>query len=271
MDLRISNTYQQSNYNYSPNFKSTLRTVKNADGKLLWRNTTNFFREDLPWKEMVEYFALKYANVNKVRVLCYGCSDGSEPISLAMLLLDKLGKNADKFFPIMAMDIDEDIIKKASSGRINVDCKDKVMMNNILYNDASNYLELPNFKTMAYGSNVKVKDCIKDVIHYSVADIRDEVHTIPHENTIVFARNFWPYLGSGHEVGNLARNLRTQLQKNCTLVVGDFDTFAGIQSSLILAEFETSPLSKNIYEPRQQPLFYGDTLYNFKFFKKDAE
>lgn len=263
MDLRINNLYQ-NRYTPQPSFKSSLRTVTNADGSILWRNTTNFFREDLPWIEMVDYFAEKYANIKKVRVLCYGCSDGSEPLSLAMLLINRLGKQADKFFPIIAKDIDPEIIKKANSGNVEINHKDKASIEFLLKEDLSKYFETSTISPYVDSITTKIKPILTDVINFSVADIKDEVHTIPQENTIVFARNFWPYIKNQKDVRNLAQDLRERLENNCNLVVGDFDTFAGIRAELLLARFKKTPISGNIYEPDPRYSEKFDCLFNRK-------
>ena len=172
MNIQINNTYP-TNYHYSPNFGTNNRVVTNLDKSVKWRNTTSFFRSDLQWNEMVDYFIKKYENVDKVRVFCYACSDGSEPISLAMMLIDKLGAKADKFFPIIAKDIDPTIIDKAKTGSIEVEHCDKDTMKYLLKNDISDYLDMPPFLPTMYNVKANVKQNVKDSIYYSVADIRD--------------------------------------------------------------------------------------------------
>lgn len=248
MNIQINTTYP-SKYKYSPSFKTNNRVVKNIDYTVKWRNTTNFFRSDLEWEKMVDYFIKKYENVDKVRTICYACSDGSEPTSLAMMLVDKLGDKADKFFPIIAKDIDPDIIKKASSGRIELEHSDKNSITNFLHNDISEYLTMAPLLPRMYSINAEVKAHIRDSIHYSVADIRSDIYTIPEENTIVFARNFWPYLTDKEDVNNLIKILKQKLSNNGLLAIGNFDIFAGIRIALIRSGFKTNKSGlNNIYE-----------------------
>ena len=248
MNIQINTTYP-TKYNYSPSFKTNNRVVKNLDSSVKWRNTTSFFRPDLQWKEMVDYFIKKYENVDKVKVVCYACSDGSEPTSLAMMLIDKLGEKADKFFPIIAKDIDPEIIKKANSGKIEIEHCDFDLMPSRIKKDVSEYLSIPPLLPTMYSVNAEVKPYVKDAINYSVADIRNDIDTIPDENTIVFARNFWPYLTSKDEVFKLTQILNKKLSKNGTLVIGNFDIFAWIHKALHLAGFRTNSMGlSNIYE-----------------------
>lgn len=245
MNIQINTTYP-SRYNYSPSFKTNDRVVKALDSSVKWRNTTNFFRPDLRWNEMVEYFVKKYKNVDKVRVICYACSDGSEPTSLAMKFIDRLGKKADKFFPIMAKDIDPDIIKKANSGKISIEHCDFDLIAGRLRKSVTNYLTIPPLLPTMHSVEATVNPQVRDSIHYTVADVRNDIDTIPEENTIVFARNFWPYLRDKDEVFRQIQTLSQKLKQNGTLVIGNFDTFANIHEALFCTGFrETLP---NVYE-----------------------
>ena len=46
-------------YSYKPGFTSNTRTVRNKSGQLLYRNTTNFFRSDLNWKEFGNFIIIE--------------------------------------------------------------------------------------------------------------------------------------------------------------------------------------------------------------------
>ena len=246
MNITINN-FNTNRYNQTPCFKSSIRTVKNAAGEIRHRNTTNMFRQDLPWSEMIDLFEKKYANIPKVNIVCYGCSDGSEPISLAMLLIDRFGENAKKFFPIIAKDIDPYIIMEAKSNLLNIETSDLYAMDSNLKNDFGIYVEKPEFNPWVEKFQVEIKPIVQNKIRYSVADIRTDLQSIPKDNTIVFARNFWPYLKDEKEVFDLAKQLHSTLGKNCLVAVGNFDSFVGIRPAMICAGFESRNLPKNFY------------------------
>lgn len=68
-----------------------------------------------------------------VKIFNYACSDGSEPYSLVMLLINKLGleEAKKKYFPITAKDIAPGIIKQAQKGIIGLNEKDENEIKNL--------------------------------------------------------------------------------------------------------------------------------------------
>ena len=71
------------------------------EGKILVSNSTNFFRNDLPWNTLGKTLDELYPKGEKVNVFNFACSDGSEPYSLAICLMEQLGEDgAKRFFPI---------------------------------------------------------------------------------------------------------------------------------------------------------------------------
>ena len=146
------------NYNYyKPSFKSTTRTtyISNSDGvfvlpsynrqlgktkqfssnsdvKMINSNTTNFFRRDIDWKTLGKIFKKQFPQ-GKVNIYDFACSDGSEAYSLIITLIEQLGeKNAQRFFPIIASDVDEEIIRMANSKKIVATSEDIFSMGNII-------------------------------------------------------------------------------------------------------------------------------------------
>ena len=71
------------------------------------------------WRMLANYITSK---ATPPKILCYACSDGSEPYSIALSLINRLGyTEAQKHFPIIAKDIDETMIKRAKSGFISLE------------------------------------------------------------------------------------------------------------------------------------------------------
>lgn len=86
-------------------------------------NVTEFFRDTPVWDAirhkavgpMVE--AKRSARSRTIRLWSAGCATGEEPYSLAMLMLDMLGKDASKFLlSVYATDLDAEALKKARAG-----------------------------------------------------------------------------------------------------------------------------------------------------------
>ena len=65
-------------------FSANNREVYNADNKFQYKTTTYFFRADTDWDALSNYLCQKYADVDKVNVICHACSNGMEPYSFLM-------------------------------------------------------------------------------------------------------------------------------------------------------------------------------------------
>lgn len=86
-------------------------------------------REDVDWKKFVHFIDKKYKNQDKVKINCFACSDGSEPYSLAIHLINELGiQKAKKFLPIEASDISEPVINEAKTGKILLHKKTLILL-----------------------------------------------------------------------------------------------------------------------------------------------
>ena len=238
------------NYNnkFRPSFQSNSRVVRDKVGNLLYRNTTNFFRSDLNWEAFVRFLHRKYENASKVNTYCFGCSDGSEPMSLFMLLKEKFPHDNSKFFPIQAKDIDSTVIYAARGSYISLGIYDYTMINMFTGQKFQKYFKMPN---MAFGEDpipVKKMMDFNRYIQYSVGNISHGISTIPSENSIVMCRNFWPYLRSNSDKLLLARQLAAKLKNNCTVVVGNYDRSAGAHKLLRSVGFIPVDDIPNVFE-----------------------
>lgn len=220
----------QINYRESkPAFTSNARQVLDASGQLLYRNNTAFFREDLKWGKFVDTLNERYKDVDKVHIYNYACSEGAEPFSLAMLLIEKLGKEgAKKFFPIIASDIDAEVLKNPKQGIIKLSKEDIEYIKEELKNNASKYIEYDNVfqddpKFREKLCNGRIKPILKDTVIFKNLNIMDDLANIEKDNSIVMCRNFWPYLNSYENQLKLAQTLSEKLGENSMCVIGDFD------------------------------------------------
>ncbi len=195
--------------------------------ELAYRNDTSFFRNDLLWDEFVKFLEYKYQDFKKVNVYNYGCSNGSETFSIIMKMLSNLGKeNSEKFFPIIAKDIDLAAINKAKStplpiswfekGRINLHTDKK--FDTYFTEDSSGYYTKGITPDESFYLPNKI---LTERVKFSQADIFKDYKNIKPENSIVLARNFWPYLE--RNIPKLISLLAEQMGKNSTLVIGSFD------------------------------------------------
>lgn len=245
--MKIISSIQNLHNLYNPMFKSNGREIRDEDGYIVNRNSTNFFRNDLNWKELTNLLSQKYAHTDKVNVFCYGCSDGSEPVSLAMLLAEKLKDDSKKFFPIIAKDKDEYIINEAKKFEIDAYILDFCQIEHMMDGKQDKYLKAVFSKTGK--TQYTVDNVLRDKIQYEQADILDDIHNIPSKDSVVFCRNFWPYLDN-QERELLARRLSNRLKDNCTLVIGDYDKKFDTKSLLESVGFKETAVENVFMKPK---------------------
>ncbi len=181
------------------------------------KNNSYFFREDLPWNNVINHII----KGNKARKLyCYACSDGSEPYSIAILLISKLGYDkAQKYFPIIARDIDPFVINKAKSGYIDFLYDDFEKINK--YQDKAKMIFFePNCGK--YPIEYKVCDNLKKCVNFELGNILKDKDTLDYDGSIIFFRNVWPYLKKAKQL-SLINTFKNKFSKETSLVIGDFD------------------------------------------------
>lgn len=262
MNFNYNQTYYNNNI-YAPNFTSSCREVYNELGKLTHRNDTSLFRSDLgDWNKFAEYIGNKFKNCDKANIYSLSCSAGDEVYSLAMKLIDKYGeKEAEKFFPIIATDYDHNIIKMAKNGYLPMFAEDVDMINRQTKGKFDEYFkeldEVPQIVDNIgmemfadYDFIVKVKDKLRNKIKFNVADATKECKLVEPDNSIVMARNFWPYLKDENSRISLAENLYKRLGKNSAVVIGKFDDTSNAFASKNLTDsgFICNPENYCIWE-----------------------
>jgi len=91
-------------------------------------NVTDFFRDDAVWdilrkRVIPDMVADKLRGRNRtIRIWSAGCATGEEPYSIAMMVLDVLGKDADKFLVnVLGTDLDPDVLHFAETARYTKD------------------------------------------------------------------------------------------------------------------------------------------------------
>lgn len=222
--MRIQNI---QNKNYSPNFGNWNREVfKTSTDSLVQelkhRNDTQFYRDGGLWYNIVKMLTEKYKNVSKVNTYCYGCSNGSEPYTFLMELMSICKKDVvQKFLPIIAKDYDEIAIEVAKKNVYAIGTREADSI--LTYTGRSlDYFLNNTQKYNQFDHHYSAKPILTDNVQFSVADVLEDYKNIKPDNTVVFARNFWPYLSDNNQK-ELANNLYQQLGKNSTLIIGNFD------------------------------------------------
>jgi chemotaxis protein methyltransferase CheR len=99
----------------SPNEKVIAEVVDS-----MTTNESMFFRDQKPFDQLKQYilpqFKAKHGPVGKMRIWSAACSNGQEPYSVSMCLLEEGPKMAGYSYEIMATDISPRVLEKARQG-----------------------------------------------------------------------------------------------------------------------------------------------------------
>ena len=240
----ICNTSYQTKNNTFGTYHRDVEYKKFLSKKTLLshRNDTCFFRDNKLWSDLCELLEQKFDKAKKVNIYSYGCSEGSEAYSFVMLILSKLENKAEKYLPVIAKDFDPYIIEKA---RLRdwyfIRDDEKTTINEHTGNCYNRFFKeiSPNF---AYAT-----DELYDNVKFSVSDINKDYKNIEPDNSVIFVRNFWPYLKNDGARQNLLNKLFSKLNKGSLLVIGQYDLVARLfQMEMMLEKAGFKP-TKNMY------------------------
>ena len=236
--------YQISN---NINFCANKRFVYNDD-KLLYKTTTYFFREDTDWDNLNAYLCKKFKDTEKVNVITHACSNGMEPYSFIMHMMVFHPENARKFFPVLAKDIDKKNINIAETGLYELEDTDLYLLDYYTKGRYREYLYLCRPQNKLYSVACVPNETLKQFVQFKEGDIFEDIKTMPSKNTVLFCKNFWPYL-EPQKQELLAKNLSEQFDSTCTIITGDYD--AGkikMQNLLGKYGFHAHPTLPYVYE-----------------------
>lgn len=149
-------------------------------------------------------------------------------------LIQNLGiGKAKKFFPIIAKDIDSELIEKNKQvviglrSSIDIPKAEKCLIDsNVNISDVIESTQLaPEKVSGTYNyeiSQYKIKGILKGAVKFEKADIvEDTAKNFPKDSVVLF-RNAVPYLKPEQEQ-QLVKNLRKNLPANSLVVIGGFD------------------------------------------------
>lgn len=207
---------------YNRELQNTISFSTRPDVRMINSNSTEFFRGDVPWKKIGKIFSDQFPK-GKVNIYDFACSDGSEAYSLIIALIEQLGeKKASRFFPIIATDIDSDIIAQANSGKIKAKESDLNAMHRIFKNfDEKKYFyvtRLNSQELILTPKEILTKNVIfkKASIHEALQDVDKD------ENNIILARNCWKYIPS-YEMSKTTWELANKFNDSALLMIGRYD------------------------------------------------
>lgn len=212
------------NKNFS--FKSYSKSGKTENYEYF--STTEFFRLDMNWNSFANFINEKYADIQNVNIICHACSNGEEAYSLALKLISLFGVKAEKFFPIIAKDIDENNIHFAKKGEFNFRYDELLRMENHCGLDLYKFIDVIKSR---FGNYLQIKNFLKEKVIFKKANILNDFDNIPAANTVLLCRNFWPYMPAQNQI-ELAEKLSNKLDNSSIVQIGNFDIAAGVDKLL---------------------------------------
>lgn len=223
-------------FNYTPflnnkiSFGTTGRhyTCENGDefGTNSW-----LFRDDVDWKRLARYEKNHFCDKSKVNIIQFASSDGSEAYTKIISLLENYPqKSAEKFFPIKAFDIDEEIVNAARSGYINTCLADRINLQ-INSEDYSKYfaatdnilnikrdVKLQNQKTL------KATNYLTNRVHFERADMYNILANLnDNSDTILMCRNVLGYF-ENDKIEKFVKIVSKKLNPGSLFIIGEHDT-----------------------------------------------
>lgn len=213
-----------------PFYDKEMKFTNSKKGQILCSNTTDFFRDDIYWGWLARNLNTLFPKDKKVNVYNFACSDGSEAYTLAISLIEKLGeKEAQRFFPIKATDIDPYIIEEAKSGRVFAEEYDIEKLKEETGNNIEKYFTM---KKVENGYILEAKDILKNNIEFSRGDFLSGLDNIEKENNLILCRNFWAYLGED-EIIKCTKKLHKKLDESSIILIGHYDLDNGYPPSFL--------------------------------------
>ena len=246
--MKISTCYNYKPIYRQPAFGSTCRYYVTPNGKEIGNNTW-ILREDLEWKRLTEFEIGHFKDKEKVNIIQFASSDGSEGYTKIMSLLNnRHHKDVEKFFPIMAYDIDDHIICKANSKHLSLSDKDieRMKANNIdfrkyftrrdIYSDPTNphYRYLKSNPDILLGplESFKVSEDLTSKIKFQIGDMFELLPKIKDEgNTILMCRNILGYF-KNPEIESFVQEAGKVLKPGSLLEIGFLEQSTPIKKYL---------------------------------------
>lgn len=235
---------------YTPQFKSSSSFYRMQNGKEIgtW---TWFFRKDLQWQTFIQYQTELFRDKDKVNIIQFGASDGTEAFTYIISLFEYADENdLKKFCPIEAYDIEESMVKKASSGYIHISPDDEKRINDKRIG-LKKYFTLPETEPTYRGLSTlyAVRSKLKNRVNFNYGDMFEILPTLKdNSNTIMLCRNCLAYfVDSPSKVQKFIETASNILRKNSLFVIGLLEEEEPFIHSL-LQENNFEKVMKNVYK-----------------------
>lgn len=190
-------------------------------------NVTSFFREPSQWEYLEKELQIvqKTNGQKKIRIWSAACSSGQEPYTIVIFLLNILKSPKAWDIKILATDISEEILLKATKGIYTSDD-----VKGLPKNMVSKYFDRIQGKTMEYHIKPFVKKYITfrkfNLVHSSYSIIKPETFDW------IFCRNVMIYFDVGTK-NKVVHSLVEKIKKPGYLLIGHSESLVSMNKSEI--------------------------------------
>lgn len=211
---------------YDPAGKSELKFLFDS----LTNNETSFFRDAPQLKAfqgqvITDLMDYKLQNGQKsIRILSCGCSTGEEPYTLAILIMERLGKHFDEWhFEIKGGDISNNALKAAKRGIYN-----QYSLRNTSERIINQYF------TPVGNDQYSVNENIRKMVHFFYLNLKDDasMKTI-YPSDVILCRNVLIYFNEASKK-NVVSKFHELINQNGYLFVGPSESLFGLSRSFKL-------------------------------------
>lgn len=242
----------QMRINNSISFQSNGRRFKDSSGNTLGCYT-RLFRDDLEWDKLAKYEIDHFKNKDKVNIVMFAASDGSEAYSKIISLFTTAKNNINKFFPIKAYDIDDEILTVAKSGYIQADdmdiCEATLRADNVddFFEKTNKKIKIKNDTNTQGFTTLKASKKLTQNVQFNRGDMFKEITKIKdNSNTILMCRNILGYF-LNDKMEFFVKLASDFLKKGSLFIIGDYDKqYMNIDELIKKYNFEN--VFKNVYK-----------------------
>ncbi len=237
-------------------FQGTRETsvVQDADGRRIdLIHVSSLFRDEGLFVQLPRFLEKHFPGQEPVHLICHGASDGSEPFSVAMALLDRLPRDAaQKYMPIQARDLSDTVLEAPQQGRFSLSEREKYRYHEVGMKSPLTRFFIPTAADA--GTRCLVTPELKQAVHFQVGDfVKDVQGTFP-PRTVVFFRNAWYLLKDKSEtIPRVTQALFQNLQPGSMVIIGTYRGDPEAGQALIRAGFVQSaregPFSQVFIKP----------------------
>ncbi len=182
------------------------------------RHFSGLFREPDLFRVLPEYLQTRFPQ--GVAIYSYAAATGAEPYSIVMKLLDTLGDEAARYFPIRARELSEPLVRYvATSDGMYLQQDDLLRYREANMKTAMRHFLCRDRNALNVGRYV-LSSSVRNQVDWGVGDLRLDIQTPFTAPCVLLFRNAWYQISTARQAMDLCRNLYRHLPAGSALILG---------------------------------------------------